>query len=226
MRARIAVLISGHGTNLDALIRAIRDGRLDADIAAVICNRPQARGIEVARAAGIPVQVIDHREFATRAAFDAALQDQLASAAPDLVVLAGFMRVLTDTPVRAWEGRMINIHPSLLPAFRGLHTHARALAAGVRRHGASVHYVTPDLDGGPNIAQVELEVRPDDTASELAARLLPLEHQLLPTVVQWCIQGRVSLDGGCAMLDGRPLPATGVRLRAGPAGDLVRVSAA
>lgn len=190
-RKRIAVLISGRGSNLKALIDACADGRVNARIVVVISNRPSAPGLAHARQAGIPQVVIDHRRYADREAFDRALGDSLDSHQPDLVVLAGFMRVLTPGFVRRFENRMVNIHPSLLPDFRGLDTHARALAAGVANHGVSVHFVTTELDSGPVIMQVRVPVRPGDTPETLAARVQEAEHRLYPAAVEMICSGRV-----------------------------------
>ncbi|MCS6945403.1 MAG: phosphoribosylglycinamide formyltransferase [Sutterellaceae bacterium] len=195
---RVVVLISGRGSNLQALLRAARIERwretLNADIVHVISNRPQAPGLAVAREAGVSTEVVDHRAFPSRAAFDAALATAIEAHAPFLVVLAGFMRVLTRDFVQRFNGRLINIHPSLLPAFPGLATHRQALAAGVRFHGATVHFVSVELDGGPIIGQAVVPVRLDDTEESLAARVLQAEHRLLPTCVRLLLEGRVRLQ--------------------------------
>ena len=203
----IIILISGRGSNMEAIVRAAIPG---ARIAAVISNRPQAGGLAFAARHGIATQVVDHTAFADRAAFDAALAEAIDAHAPELVVLAGFMRVLTDDFVRRYEGRMINIHPSLLPAFTGLHTHRRALEAGVKVHGATVHYVTPELDVGPVIVQAAVPVLPDDDEDELAARVLTQEHRIFPQAVRWIVGDRVRLDAGRVVVHGAP--ATGVLL--------------
>ncbi len=203
----IVILISGRGSNMEAIVRAAIPG---ARIAAVISNRPQAAGLAFAAQHGIATQVVDHTAFADRSAFDAALAEAIDAHAPDLVVLAGFMRVLTDNFVRCYEGRMINIHPSLLPAFTGLHTHRRALEAGVKVHGATVHYVTAELDCGPVIVQAAVPVLPDDDEEELAARVLTQEHRIFPQAVRWIVGDRVRLDGSRVTVDGAP--ATGVLL--------------
>ncbi len=203
----IVILISGRGSNMEAIVRAAIPG---ARIAAVISNRPQAAGLAFAAQHGIATQVVDHTAFADRSAFDAALAEAIDAHAPDLVVLAGFMRVLTDNFVRCYEGRMINIHPSLLPAFTGLHTHRRALEAGVKVHGATVHYVTAELDCGPVIVQAALPVLPDEDEEELAARVLTQEHRIFPQAVRWIVGDRVRLDGSRVTVDGAP--ATGVLL--------------
>ena len=193
-RAAVAVLVSGRGSNLEALIDAVRDGRLSAHLCGVVSNEPHAPGLERAARAGVPTRVVPHRDFARRADFDAALADTLDALRPDLVVLAGFMRVLTPGFVARWRGRLINIHPSLLPALPGLHTHRRAIEAGLREHGASVHFVTAELDGGPVIARARVPVLAGDDPDTLAARVLVREHVLLPRVVQWIVDGRVTLD--------------------------------
>ncbi len=192
----IVVLISGRGSNLSALIDAAVREDWPARIVAVISNREGADGLAIARSAGIPVQVIDHRRFTDRDGFDAALSDALAALDPDIVVLAGFMRVLGDGFVRRWSSRLINIHPSLLPAFPGLNTHRRALERGVRIHGATVHLVSADVDGGPIVAQAAVPVLPDDDEVTLAARVLGVEHRLLPMAVRWMAEDRLSVIDG------------------------------
>lgn len=203
----IVIVISGRGSNMQAIVRAAIP---DARIAAVISNRPQAGGLAFAAQHGIATQVVDHTAFADRASFDAALAEAIDQHAPDLVVLAGFMRVLTDDFVRRYQGRMVNIHPSLLPAFTGLHTHRRALEAGVKVHGATVHYVTAELDCGPVIVQAAVPVLPDDDEDELTARVLTQEHRIYPQAVRWIIGGRARFDGGRVVVDGAP--ASGVLL--------------
>ncbi len=188
---RYVILISGRGSNMEALL----DAGLPADCATVISNRPEAAGLAAAASRGVATGVIDHRSFAARAAFDSALAAAIDRHAPDLVLLAGFMRILGDEFVRAFAGRLINIHPSLLPAFPGIATHARALATGVRLHGCSVHFVTPALDGGPIIAQAAVAVRADDDEASLATRVLAEEHRLYPRVARWFLEGRLSLVG-------------------------------
>lgn len=202
---RLAVLISGRGSNLKALIDACADGRVNGRIVVVISNRPSAPGLAHAREAGIPQVVIDHRRYADREAFDRALGDSLASHQPDLVVLAGFMRVLTPGLVRRFENRMVNIHPSLLPDLRGLDTHARALAAGVAHHGASVHFVTTELDSGPVVIQARVPVCPGDTPETLAARVQAAEHRLYPAAVEMICSGRVHAASDNIWCDGQQL---------------------
>jgi phosphoribosylglycinamide formyltransferase-1 len=200
----VVVLISGGGTNLQALLD---DAAGDAGyrIAGVVSNRPGVRGLERAADAGVPTHVVDHTGFADRAAFDARLADTVDALSPDLVVLAGFMRILTDAFVTRYAGRLLNIHPSLLPRYQGLHTHQRALDAGDREHGASVHFVTGELDGGPVIAQARVPVLPGDDAPTLAARVLEREHVLLPQVVRWFAAGELALHGDRVWLHGQPL---------------------
>ena len=199
---KTVILISGRGSNLEALIAARDGGALPVDIAAVISNRPGAAGLATAAAAGIAACCIDHKAFAGREAFDAALADCIDGFAPDLVVLAGFMRILGDEFVRRYAGRLMNIHPSLLPAFPGLHTHRRALAEGVRIHGCTVHFVTPALDHGPVIIQAAVPVLDGDDEATLAARVLRQEHRVYPQAVRWFAEDRLRLDGGCVRLAG------------------------
>lgn len=196
----VVILISGRGSNMEAVVRAAQaerwDATLGARIAAVVSNRADAAGLEVARALGVPTRALDHREFASREAFDAALMQMIDEYAPTLVVLAGFMRILSQGFVAHYAGRMINIHPSLLPAFAGLHTHRQALQAGVKLHGATVHFVTPALDHGPIIAQAAVEVRDDDGEADLSARVLAQEHRILPQAVRWFLEGALHVEHG------------------------------
>jgi phosphoribosylglycinamide formyltransferase-1 len=201
----IVVLVSGEGTNLQAIIDAARSNRLPVDIRAVISNRPGAKALHRAQQAGIPTQVVEHTRYESREAFDAALQTFIDPYQPALVVLAGFMRILTDAFVSHYRGRLINIHPSLLPAFPGLNTHRRALEAGVTEHGASVHFVTNEVDGGPVIARVRIPVEDGDDPHRLAARVLKREHDLYVTAIRWCAQGRAKLVDGVVCFDGRVL---------------------
>ena len=205
------ILISGRGSNMEAIIDAQVPGRC----AAVISNRPAAAGLAWAAARGVPTAVVDHKASASREAFDAALAAEIDRHAPDLVVLAGFMRVLGESFVRRYEGRLINIHPSLLPAFPGLHTHAAALAAGVRIHGATVHFVTPALDSGPIIIQAAGPVLPGDSPDTLAARVLAQEHVIYPRAVDWFLQGRLRLDQGRVVLTDEPMGAGALIVPAG-----------
>jgi len=202
----VVCLISGRGSNLEALLRTARaenwQGTCGIQVVRVLSDERQARGLDVARAFGVPVSVIAHADFPTREAFDAALAGAIDSHEPALVVLAGFMRVLTPAFVARYHGRLLNIHPSLLPAFVGLNTHRRALQAGVRVHGATVHFVSDQLDGGPIVAQAAVRVLPDDTEQTLAQRVLEQEHVLLPRCVRWILEGRIRLDGGRAVVTG------------------------
>jgi len=209
-RGGIAVLISGQGSNLRALLLARAAGRLAAPISLVVSNRSDAGGLAVAREAGVATAVIDHRAFATREAFDTAIADALADAAPQLVVLAGFMRILTGNFIAQFHGRLLNVHPSLLPKYKGLHTHERALAAGDTVHGCTVHFVTPELDGGPPVAHARVPVSRSDDASSLAARVQGAEHLLYPAVVEWFVSGRLQLGPDGPRLDGLPLPKEGI----------------
>jgi phosphoribosylglycinamide formyltransferase 1 len=192
---KLVILISGRGSNMQAIVDACARERWPAHVAAVIANRPDAAGLQFAASQGIPTAVVDHRPFPDRQSFDLALANMIDAYAPDLLVLAGFMRVLTDGFVQRYAGRMLNVHPSLLPSFAGLKTHQRALDAGVRVHGASVHFVTPTLDHGPIVAQSAVPVRAGDDAAALAARVLATEHIIYPRAVRWFVEGRLALDG-------------------------------
>lgn len=193
---RVVILVSGRGSNMEALIRARDSGFLPLEIAAVISNRSDAAGLATAAAHGIPTLVVPHVQHATRQGFDAALAREIDGIAPSLVVLAGFMRILTPEFVGRYAGRLVNIHPSLLPAFPGLHTHARALAAGCKVHGATVHFVTPELDHGPIIIQAVVPVLPDDDEARLAARVLAQEHVIYPQALAWIAAGQLLTEGG------------------------------
>ncbi|MGA7817340.1 phosphoribosylglycinamide formyltransferase [Caballeronia sp.] len=192
---KIVILISGRGTNMEAVVRACARDGWPARVAAVISNRPDAAGLAFAAANGIASSVVDHREFATRDAFDTALARIIDGFEPDLIVLAGFMRVLTDGFVEHYAGRMMNIHPSLLPCFPGLKTHQQALDAGVRVHGASVHFVTPTLDHGPIVVQAAVPIMAGDDPAALALRVLAVEHIIYPRAVRWFVEGRLAIDG-------------------------------
>jgi phosphoribosylglycinamide formyltransferase-1 len=207
-RTRLPVVgrSSGNGINLQTLVDGQRDGDLPIDIRGVVSNRADAYGLERARMAGIDTHVLDHRDYHSRETYDAALLEHVQRYQPGLVVMAGFMRILTPGFVAPMEGRLINIHPSLLPAFRGLHTHERALQAGVSEHGCSVHFVIPELDAGPVIVQARVPVHPGDTAERLAARVQAQEHRVYPLAVRWIAQGRAQLRDGQLILDGRPCP--------------------
>ena len=198
---KIVILISGRGSNMEAIIRAQIPG---AEVSAVIANRPDAAGLAFAVDHGIVTQVVDHKAHPSREAFDAALAGAIDAHRPDLVVLAGFMRVLTDAFVEHYAGRLLNIHPSLLPSFPGLHTHRKALEAGVRVHGATVHFVTPTLDCGPVLIQAAVPVLPGDDETALAARVLEQEHRIYPQAVRWFVEGRLSLVNGRVLVRDEP----------------------
>jgi len=202
-RRKLAVLVSGTGRNLASLLQAIEQGAVKATVCCVISNRPGVRALEIADKAGVPTQVIDHTAYAERADFDAALAQAIDDSGADAVVLAGFMRILTAEFVQRYTGRMLNIHPSLLPLYRGLHTHRRALDDGQSHHGVSVHFVTPELDGGPVIKQGRIAIHSDDTAETLAQRIFSeVECQLYPEVIGWLASGRLELRQGKPALDG------------------------
>jgi phosphoribosylglycinamide formyltransferase-1 len=192
----IVILISGRGSNMEAIVRARQAEGWPARIAAVISNKPDAQGLLFAQAQGIPTAVVPNKDYPTREAFDAALQETIDRYQPDLVVLAGFMRILTAPFVAHYEGRMLNIHPSLLPLFPGLHTHRQALEAGVLEHGATVHFVTAELDHGPAVLQARIPVRTGDTEERLAERLLAQEHMIYPKAVRLFIEDRLSIQDG------------------------------
>lgn len=202
---RLAVLISGRGSNLKAILDACARHEIPAQVALVISNRADAGGLDFAQAAGVPSQVISHREFPTREAFDAAIALALRAAEIDVIALAGFMRILTADFINEFAGRLVNIHPSLLPAFRGLDTHARVLAAGDREHGASVHFVTEELDSGPVVMQARVPVCPGDDPERLAARVHQAEHRLYPQTLALILSGRVKVAEDVVFLDGTPL---------------------
>jgi len=208
---KYVILISGRGSNMRSLLEA----RLPGQCAAVFSNRPDAPGLEFACAQGVPALVVDHKLYPGREAFDQALMREIDHYAPDLVLLAGFMRILTPGFVQHYAGRLLNIHPSLLPAFPGLDTHGAALRAGVRLHGATVHFVTPELDVGPALIQAAVPVLTDDTPQLLAARVLQQEHVIYPRAVRWFLEGRVALEGSRVRLDVPPsdLAGDGVALR-------------
>jgi phosphoribosylglycinamide formyltransferase-1 len=200
-----AVLISGSGTNLQAIIDEVAAGQLDLGLSVVLSNVPDAAGLERARTADIPTECIRHQDYAERTLYDAALVETLDRYEPDLVILAGFMRILTGTFVNHFSGRVLNIHPSLLPRFPGLDTHQRAIDAGEKWHGSTVHFVTEDLDGGPAIIQGRVAVMPDDSAPELAARVLAVEHKIYPEAARLFAAGRIEYREGSAWLDGARL---------------------
>jgi phosphoribosylglycinamide formyltransferase-1 len=206
-RKRVAILISGRGSNMAALIAAAADSAFPAEIALVVSNRPDAKGLEIARASGVETKVIDHKTYGgDRAGFDAALQNELQQHGIDIVCLAGFMRLLTAGFVDRWHGRMINIHPALLPSFKGLDTHARALRAGVKIHGATVHFVVPEMDSGPIIAQGAVAVHDEENETALAARVLAVEHRIYPLALKLLAEGRLRIVNGRSIIDGANAP--------------------
>ena len=212
-QCNVVVLISGSGSNLQALIDSIVHDGNPARISAVISNRADAYGLERAKQAGIATAVLDHKQFDGREAFDAALVEAIDAFDPQLVVLAGFMRILTPGFVRHYSGRLLNIHPSLLPKYKGLHTHQRALDAGDTEHGCSVHFVSEELDGGPLVVQAVVPVQSDDSPSSLAQRVHEQEHVIYPLAVRWFAEGRLQLATQGAMLDEQLLPSTGQLIR-------------
>jgi phosphoribosylglycinamide formyltransferase-1 len=201
-RKRVAILISGRGSNMAALIDAARAPGYPAEIVLVISNRPDAGGLQVAREKGIRTTTIDHKAYSTREAFDAALEQRLAKARIDIICLAGFMRMLTTPFVDHWRGRMLNIHPSLLPDFKGLDTHARALAAGVSEHGCTVHFVAPELDSGPIILQAQVPVLDGDDEKSLAARVLAEEHRIYPEALKLLAEDKLKIEGDRVLFAG------------------------
>lgn len=212
---RVVVLISGSGNNLQALIDGQQAGQLPIEIVAVISNRPEVFGLERARQANIPALVLDHKNFNSREEFDRALMALIDQQQPQLIVLAGFMRILTPEFTEHYLGRMLNIHPSLLPDYQGLHTHQRVLDAGESHHGVTVHFVTAELDGGPPVVQARLPIKPGDDATSLAKRVQVQEHVIYPLAVSWFAQGRLKMVNGRAYLDDEPLP---------PGGHLIEVT--
>ena len=209
----VVVLLSGTGSNLQALIDSDDVKASPANIRAVISNRADAYGLQRAKDAGIDTRVLDHKAFEGREAFDAALIEVIDEFKPQLVVLAGFMRILSADFVRHYQGRLLNIHPSLLPKYKGLHTHQRALEAGDGEHGCSVHFVTEELDGGPLVVQAVIPVKSDDSPHSLAQRVHAQEHRIYPLAVRWFAEGRLSLDEQGALLDGQLLAASGHLIR-------------
>ena len=205
VRKRVAILISGRGSNMVALIEAAKDQTYPAEIALVVSNEPAAEGLNRAAAEGIRTAVVDHRKFGKdREAFERALHGELQTHKIELVCLAGFMRLLTPWFVRQWDGRLLNIHPALLPAFKGLDTHTRAIAAGAKQHGATVHFVVPEMDSGPMVAQAAVPVHNGDTEVSLAARVLEVEHRIYPQALRLVAEGRVTIAGDRCLIDGQP----------------------
>lgn len=207
----IVILISGRGSNMEAIVRAARGEEWPVQIAAVISNRADAPGLEFAKMQQIPAIVVPSNAHADRVAFDRVLLQEIDRYSPDLLVLAGYMRILTSSFVEHYAGRMLNIHPSLLPSFTGLHTHRQALAAGVKVHGATVHFVTATLDHGPIVAQQAITVHPDDTEASLARRVLAIEHQLYIDAVRCFIENRLSIENGCVRISNQVLPSMNMK---------------
>jgi phosphoribosylglycinamide formyltransferase-1 len=205
-RLPLAVLISGEGSNLQAILDACASAALPAEVCTLISNRADARGLRRAIAAGVPIHTIQAAAQTERSDYDTALRILIERHRPELILLAGFMRILSDEFVGDYRGRLLNIHPALLPKYRGLRTHRRVLEAGVKEHGCSVHFVTEELDGGPVIAQAKVPVKPDDTEAGLAARVREREHLLYPLVIRWFTEGRIKLDSHRVLFDGQPLP--------------------
>ncbi len=210
--ARIVVLISGSGSNMVAIAKSCFKKEMDGEIVAVISNRPDAGGLERAKELKLATDFVDHTKFATREEFDVNLIRAIDEHSPDLIVLAGFMRILTPDFVRRYKGKLVNIHPSLLPKHKGLNTHNRALEAGDKEHGVTVHFVSEDLDGGPNIIQSVVPVLDDDNAQTLQVRVQAQEHVIFPIAVKWFVEGRLSMIKGDAYFDNQALPETGLQL--------------
>lgn len=208
---RVLVLISGNGSNLQAMIDATDDADCAYRVVGVVSNRADAYGLQRARKAGIPVEVVDHTQYNSRESFDQALMQCIDQYQPDLLVLAGFMRILTPGFVQHYHGRILNIHPSLLPDYRGTNTHQRVLDAGESEHGVSVHFVTEELDGGPVIRQAVVPIEAGDTPDSLAQKVAAREHRIYPEVVRWFAEGRLEMRAGSACLDGTALPAQGLK---------------
>lgn len=207
---QLAILISGRGSNMQAFIEACNNGTLSGEIAVVVSNNPDAAGLTRAEQAGIPTACVNHRDFESRESFDRALVDCLGEYSIDLVILAGFMRILTPVFIEPFRGRLLNIHPSLLPKYPGLNTHQRAIDAGDSEAGVTVHFVTPELDGGPPILQARVAIASKDTADSLAARVILQEHRIYPLAAQWFLQDRLQLTEQGAILDGNLLPECGI----------------
>lgn len=207
---RLVILVSGGGSNLQSLINGCLNGDINATVSAVISNNPDAGGLERAAKASIPNVAIDHRAFESREAFDLALSELIDSFSPDLVILAGFMRILTPGFVDHFLGRMMNIHPSLLPAYPGLHTHKRAIEAGDKKAGATVHFVTPELDGGPSIVQAQVAIESSDDEATLASKVLAFEHKIYPEAVKWFCDDRLIMDNDGVKLDNQAICEHGI----------------
>jgi phosphoribosylglycinamide formyltransferase-1 len=211
---KIVILISGNGSNLQAIIDAVNSESFEAEIAVVISNKPNVKGLERAAKADIPTAVIEHKDYPQREVFDAHLMREIEKHQPDLIVLAGFMRILSSDFVKRYEGRIMNIHPSLLPKYPGLNTHKRVIDAGDAFHGVTVHFVTAELDSGPNIIQSKVKTFESDTVDSLAKRIQEQEHIIYPIAVKWFVEGRLQMSGNSALLDNETLPETGLVLEA------------
>jgi phosphoribosylglycinamide formyltransferase-1 len=209
MARNIVVLISGSGTNLQAIIDACEEGRINASISAVVSNKADAYGLERAKQAAINTVVVNPKEYSDRESYDMALAEVIEQHNADLIVMAGFMRILSQAFVERFSGKMLNVHPSLLPKYQGLNTHQRAIEAKDQEHGCSIHFVTPELDGGPVILQAKVPVFNEDDADALAARVQVQEHAIYPLVVNWFIEGRLNMENDSALLDGKILPSSG-----------------
>lgn len=206
----VVVLISGSGSNLQSIIDDVQAGDLPIDIRAVISNQAEAHGLQRAKAAGIHTEVVNHRDYPSREDFDRALQAAIDAHDPALIILAGFMRILSHAFVKHYLGRMLNIHPALLPHFPGLNTHERALQDGVQEHGATVHFVTTEVDGGPRVLQARVPVQAGDNPDDLAARVLEQEHRIFPQAIRWFAEGRLKMQYDKVLLDDKPLPTNGI----------------
>lgn len=213
MSKRIVVLISGSGSNLQAIIDATQSGRINGDVVAVLSNKADVFGLERAANANIATEVLNHKAFDSRESFDAAMMQLIDGYTPDLIVLAGFMRILTPEFVRHYEGRMLNIHPSLLPKYKGLHTHQRALEAGDTEHGCTVHFVTEELDGGPSLVQGRVSIDPDDSSESLQQKVHVREHQIYPLAVEWFCAERASWSSEGVVFDDQIAPAEGIQFK-------------
>lgn len=209
---KIVILISGSGSNMLSIVESVKTQQIDAEIAAVISNKADAKGIEKAQQQNIATEIVEHTKFSSQSDFEQALSQHIDEYEPDLIVLAGFMRILSADFVNRYLGKLLNIHPSLLPKYPGLHTHKRALEAGDKEHGATVHFVIPDLDAGPNIVQAVVKVQEDDNEASLQKRVLEQEHIIYPIVINWYVCGRIQFKDNQALFDNKQLPDTGLKL--------------
>lgn len=209
---KIVILISGSGSNMLSIVESVKTQQIEAEIAAVISNKADAKGIEKAQQQDIATEIVEHTKFASQSDFEQALSQCIDEYEPDLIVLAGFMRILSADFVNRYLGKLLNIHPSLLPKYQGLHTHKRALEAGDKEHGATVHFVIPDLDAGPNIVQAVVKVKEDDNEDSLQKRVLEQEHIIYPIVINWYVCGRIQFKDNQALFDNKQLPDAGLKL--------------